>query len=222
MANIFTSSIGRKFAMALSALFLMIFLTMHVSINLISVFSADAFNEASHFMGYNFFIQFLMQPILIAGVFFHFIMGFILEIKNKNARGTQGYSYSSNNANSSWLSRNMIWSGLAILAFMGLHLYDFWMHEITYKYILKNAVDSSRYYPELVAKFHNQPLRVGLYVISFIFLMMHLLHGFQSAFQSIGFNHRKYSSFIKKFGYGFAVIVPILFIFIAVFHFINS
>jgi succinate dehydrogenase / fumarate reductase cytochrome b subunit len=81
-----SSTIGRKVAMSLSALFLISFLLIHVAINFLSVFSADMFNMGSHFMGTNPLIQFAMQPILIAGVVFHFVMGFILEAQNRSAR----------------------------------------------------------------------------------------------------------------------------------------
>lgn len=86
MAGLTQSTIGRKFLMALSAMFLLVFLLIHLSVNLLSIFSEDAFNTASHFMGYNPLIQFVMQPVLVAGVIFHFVMGFVLEMKNKNAR----------------------------------------------------------------------------------------------------------------------------------------
>lgn len=105
-------------------MFLLIFLVMHLSTNLISVFSQDAFNEASHFMGYNPLVQFLMQPILGFAVVFHFVMGFVLEAKNNKARPVK-YGYSNNGANATWVSRNMIISGAVILAFLALHLYDF-------------------------------------------------------------------------------------------------
>ena len=80
------SSVLRKVAMAISGLFLIIFLTQHFIINITSVFSAEIFNLFSHFMGNNFIVQFIAQPILIIGVLFHFIMGFVLEYQNKNAR----------------------------------------------------------------------------------------------------------------------------------------
>jgi len=80
---ILKSSIAKKVAMALSGLFLITFLVLHVSLNLISIFSEDVFNEASHFMGYNPLIQFVMQPILAFGVIFHFLMGFVLTTKQK-------------------------------------------------------------------------------------------------------------------------------------------
>ncbi len=219
MSGFFKSSIGRKVAMALSAFFLIFFLLMHVSINLLSVFSKDAFNTASHFMGTNPLIQFVMQPVLILGVVFHFVMGFVLELKNKKA---QGVPYVKNNgaANSTWMSRNMIYSGLAILAFIVLHFIDFWIPEINHKYIAVLPEDPTRYFGELHHKFEN-PLRVGAYVLAFVFLALHLLHGFQSAFQSMGVNN-KYSERIKKCAKGYSILVPALFIFIALFHFFTN
>ena len=124
MGNFFNSSIGRKVSMALSAIFLMIFLLQHFAINFTSVVSPDLFNELSHFMGTNPLVQFVLQPVLIFGVVFHFVMGFILELKNRKANSLK-YAKNNGAANSSWMSRNMIWSGLAILSFMLLHFVDF-------------------------------------------------------------------------------------------------
>ncbi|HUH35901.1 MAG TPA: succinate dehydrogenase cytochrome b subunit [Moheibacter sp.] len=219
--SLFQSSIGRKFAMALSALFLLVFLLMHFVANLTSVFSESAFNEISQFMGYNPFVQYLMQPILTIAVIYHFVMGFILEIQNRKARPVK-YAYNQASANSTWMSRNMIWSGLAILAFLILHFIDFWFPEMNYKFIeAVDPADPTRFYHELQVNFSN-PIRVVAYVVAFFLLMMHLLHGFQSAFQSIGANHKKYTPFIRSFGKAFAIIIPVGFMFIAVFHYLNS
>ncbi|MFC5193993.1 succinate dehydrogenase cytochrome b subunit [Bizionia hallyeonensis] len=224
MSGILNSSIGRKFAMALSALFLMIFLLQHFAINLLSVFSPDTFNDVSHFMGTFWLVQYLFQPILIFGVMFHFIMGFVLEIKNNSARKIS-YAKNNGNANSSWMSRNMIWSGAAILAFIVLHFIDFWFPEINTKYIqgdmsgLLADGEGFRYYEELVHKFEN-PLRVAAYCLAFVFLALHLLHGFMSAFQSIGANN-KYTRGLKGFAKVYAIGIPLGFIFIALFHHLN-
>ena len=214
-----SSTIGRKVAMALSGLFLVVFLTQHFTINFISVFSAKTFNEISHFMGNNPLVQFVLQPILIFGVVFHFTMGFVLEIQNRKSRAIQ-YVEFKGSANASWVSRNMIWSGAVVLSFLGLHFYDFWFPEMNYKYIEVLPLDPERYYEEMTHKFHEF-LRVGLYIVSFVFLALHLNHGFASSFQSVGVNN-KYSSSIKKFAIVFSVIIPVGFIFIALFHYINS
>lgn len=218
MSGFLSSSLAKKYAMALSALFLMFFLLQHFIINFLSVVSPDAFNTASHFMGTNPLVQYALQPVLLAGVIFHFVMGFILELKNRNARSVKYYS-NKGSANSSWMSRNMIYTGLAILAFMVLHFIDFWIPEIKYKYIDVLPEDPTRYIHELKHKFMVS-WRVGVYVISFIFLALHLLHGFNSAFQSMGANN-KYTAGLKKFGNIYAIGVPLGFIVIALFHFFN-
>jgi succinate dehydrogenase / fumarate reductase cytochrome b subunit len=212
------SSIAKKVAMALSGIFLMLFLAQHFFINMTSVFSPDTFNSISHFMGNNPLVQFVIQPILIVGVIFHFIMGFVLDFKNRSARPV---AYAKNNgaANSSWASRNMIITGSVILAFLGLHFYDFWFPEMVYKYVAFNPLDETRYFHELAEKFES-PVRTALYSISFVLLSLHLKHGFSSSFQSVGFNN-KYSKGLKNFGLAFAFVVPFGFIFIALFHHFN-
>lgn len=224
MGGFFNSSIGRKVAMALSAFFLMFFLLQHFAINILSVFSTDVFNEVSHFMGTNPLIQYVLQPVLIFGVVFHFVMGFVLEIKNKKA---QGVSYTKNNgaANSSWMSRNMIWSGVAILAFIILHFIDFWFPELNTKFIKgdmsglidPNVADSGfRYFEELQHKFHGH-IRTIAYCIAFVFLSLHLMHGFTSAFQSMGATAGR-KKILMNIGKAYSIIIPLGFIFIALFH----
>lgn len=221
------SSIGKKVLMALTGFFLLFFLLQHVSINLLSVCSADTFNEVSHFMGTNPIVQYVLQPVLIFGVVFHLAMGIILDAKNKKARPTK-YVSSEPAKNSTWMSRNMIISGIMIMLFLAVHFYDFWIPEINTKFVqgdmtgLIEGTNEYRYHEELVHKFAHQPIRVVLYVLSFIFLSLHLMHGFTSAFQSVGFRHTKYTPIIAKLGKLYAIVVPALFIFIAVFHFING
>jgi len=220
MAGLFKTSVARKVTMALSALFLILFLIIHLAVNLTSVISENTFNELSHFMGTNPLIQFAMQPVLLAGVIFHFVMGFVLEIQNKRARGSEKYYAYNGGANSSWMSRNMIITGVMILLFLGLHLYDFWVGEMNYKYIQFNAPNPTRYYHELIEKFH-EPLRVGMYVLCFVFLCLHLLHGFQSAFQSMGWKDNARKKLISQVGNWYSYIICGGFIFIALFHYIK-
>ncbi|TWO32126.1 succinate dehydrogenase cytochrome b subunit [Seonamhaeicola sediminis] len=222
MSGFFKSSIGRKVAMALSAFFLMFFLIIHLAVNITSVFSEDVFNELSHFMGTNPAVQFALQPVLIFGVVFHFVMGFVLELKNRKALGV---SYAKNNgaANSTWMSRNMIYSGLVILAFLVLHFIDFWIPEINVKYIKGDMSGMHggeyRYFHEIVAKFES-PTRVVAYVVSFILLALHLLHGFTSAFQSMGSTAGRKKA-LQKFGKIYSFIIPLGFIIVAVYHHFN-
>ena len=222
MSGFLKSSIGRKIAMALSAFFLMFFLIMHLTVNLTSICSPDLFNELSHFMGTNLLIQFVMQPILIFGVVFHFVMGFVLELRNRKAIGVK-YVQDNGAANSTWMSRNMILSGIVILAFIVLHFIDFWFPELNTKYIVGDMSgmhgDSYRYYHELVEKFQN-PVRVVAYVVAFVLLGLHLAHGFTSAFQSMGGTIGRKKA-MKQIGIWYSVLIPLGFITVAVYHFFN-
>jgi succinate dehydrogenase / fumarate reductase cytochrome b subunit len=224
MSGFLSSSIARKVAMALSALFLIFFLIIHLAVNLTSLFSEALFNELSHFMGTNPLIQFALQPVLIFGVVFHFVMGFVLEIKNRSSRNVK-YAKYNGAASASWMSRNMAISGGVILAFIVVHFVDFWIPELNTKYVLGDmsgyleGTTNYRYYEELHHKFAS-PVKVGIYVIAFVLLALHLLHGFQSAFQSIGFNN-KYTSCVKSFGKWYSILIPLGFIVIALFHHFN-
>jgi len=169
-------------------------------------------------MGTNALVQFALQPVLILGVVFHFVLGFVLELKNKKA---QGVAYAKNNgaANSTWMSRNMIYSGLAILAFIVLHFIDFWLPEVNHKYIEFLPEDPTRYFGELQHKFI--PIwRVAAYVVAFVFLGLHLAHGFTSAFQSMGVTASRKKT-LQNIGKMYSIIIPLGFIIIALFHHLN-
>lgn len=218
MSGLVKSSIARKVVMALSGLFLVFFLAQHFTINITSVVAPDTFNDWSHFMGYNGLVQFILQPILIAGVIVHFGMGIVLELQNNKARAIKYKKYSGG-ANASWVSRNMIITGLVVLAFLGLHMYDFWIHEMDYKYISASPENPTRYLEETVHKF--EPIwRTVLYVIAFVLLALHLWHGFASSFQSMGVNN-KYTPAIQGFTKIYAIAIPAGFIFIALYHHFN-
>jgi len=224
MSGFLSSSIARKVAMALSALFLIFFLIIHLTVNMTSLFSVSVFNELSHFMGTNPLIQFALQPVLIFGVVFHFVMGFVLEIKNRRARNVKYVKYNGA-ANATWMSRNMAISGGVILIFIVIHFLDFWIPELNTKYVLGDmsgiteGEEGYRYFAELQHKFIS-PLKVGIYVVAFVLLSLHLLHGFQSAFQSLGFNN-KYTKYVKSLGNIYSIIIPLGFIVIALYHHFN-
>ena len=216
--SVLGSSIARKYAMALSGFFLLFFLLQHLAINFTSVISADTFNAASHFMGTNPLVQFVLQPVLAFGVFFHLIMGMVLEYKNRSARPLK-YAYSKPDENSSWMSRNMIITGIMVLLFLGLHFYDFWFPELKLKFIDGVWNIEDRYFAELQHKFHS-PIRTSIYILAFVFLALHLMHGFQSAFQSVGFRKRSWTPLIKKLSLIYAAVVPFGFVIIALFHYL--
>jgi succinate dehydrogenase / fumarate reductase cytochrome b subunit len=170
-------------------------------------------------MGNNPLVQFILQPVLIFGVIFHFVMGFYLEILNSKSR-KKNYSKYSGSSNASWISRNMIFSGGVILIFLVLHFIDFWIPEMNYKYVEVLPEDPNRYFEELVHKFES-PIRTLIYSLSFVFLALHLLHGFSSSFKTVGVNS-KYYDLIQKATFIFSITIPLGFVFIAIFHNLTS
>jgi succinate dehydrogenase / fumarate reductase cytochrome b subunit len=209
------TSIARKYVMALTGLFLITFLITHVSVNALTLCSdPEYFNAASHFMGTNIVIQ-LMQYVLAAGFLIHIILGIMLKYQNEKARPVK-YVKENAGSNSSFASRSMIYTGMLILLFLVIHMRDYF-YEIKFDDL---GGYSSDY--ELVVNLFSNPIYTAIYVVSFVLLAIHLNHGFQSAFQSLGASHRAYTPWVKKFGIVYSIVVPGLFAIIALFHFINS
>jgi succinate dehydrogenase / fumarate reductase cytochrome b subunit len=208
----FTSSVGKKFIMSLTGIFLISFLVVHVGINA-CIWANDGgqmFNLASHFMAKTVVIR-ILEVGLFAGLLLHIVQGFVLEVQNRSRRRI-GYAVPLGNRGSKWYSRSMGLLGTLLLFFLIIHLANFWVpsrfSELPATEINgKNVADQ---YAEIVRVFQD-PLVVLLYLLGCISLMYHLLHGFQSAFRTLGVPNGKYISIIKGLGFGFAVIVSLAF-----------
>jgi succinate dehydrogenase / fumarate reductase, cytochrome b subunit len=202
-----TSSIGKKFTMGLTGLFLVTFLCVHVGVNS-CIFVNDrgkTFNTAAHFMSHNWVIR-IMELGLFAGLLLHIVQGLLLWKQNAAARPV-GYAESNANKNSKWYSRSMGLLGTLLLLFLVMHLSHFWVGTKVNQYF---GDDKHNLYKEMLEVF-GQWWVVVLYVAGVGSLLFHLLHGFQSAFQTMGINHKRYTPIIKKAGMGFSIIVCILF-----------
>ena len=205
------TSIARKFVMALSGLFLVSFLIVHLSINLLSLSSnPQLFNDASHFMATNPVIQ-TMQYVLALGFLIHIALGIVLTRMNYAAR-PQRYAYDRPGENSKMESRSMIITGILVLLFLILHLRDFF-------YVIKFGVMPEGGDYQLVSDLFGVWWYTLIYVASFILLGFHLNHGFQSAFQSMGANNKTWSPIWKKVGSVFSIVVAGGFSLIALYHF---
>ena len=209
------SSIVRKFIMALSGLFLIIFLITHLVINSLTLASSkDLFNEAAHFMATNPII-YAMQYVLALGFIIHIGMGIKLTIQNKRAR-SQEYIYNKMSKNTDLSSRSMIVSGGLVIVFLALHLRDYF-YQMKFVGLPEGTTDY-----DLVVNLFTNPYYTAVYVIAFIVLGIHLNHGFKSAFQSMGANHKKYNPLIKIVSTAFSIVIALGFSTIAIFHFINQ
>ena len=209
------SSIVRKFIMALSGLFLIIFLITHLVINSLTLASSkDLFNEAAHFMATNPII-YAMQYVLALGFIIHIGMGIKLTIQNKRAR-SQEYVYNKMSKNTDLSSRSMIVSGALVIVFLALHLRDYF-YQMKFVGLPEGTTDY-----DLVVNLFTNPYYTAVYVIAFIVLGVHLNHGFKSAFQSMGANHKKYNPLIKIVSTAYSIVIALGFSTIAIFHFINQ
>jgi len=203
-----SSSIGKKISMGLTGLFLISFLIVHVSVNS-CIFINDGgitFNAAAHFMATNPLIR-LIEIGLFAGLILHIIFALLLTLENKKARPI-GYLKINGAANSNWYSRSMGILGSLLLIFLVVHLAHFWID--TKIAVFAGKADKHNTFNEMKEVFSNWYI-VALYLIGVGSLLFHILHGFQSAFQTLGLNHKKYTSIIKKIGIWFSIIVCLLF-----------
>lgn len=206
LSKAFTSSIGKKFVMGLTGIFLISFLIIHVAINAL-IFLNDGgatFNVAADFMGHNIVVR-IMEIGLFAGIILHIVQAIMLTSQNNAAR-PQKYAYNKASANSKWYSRSMGLLGTLILMFLVMHLYHFWWPT---KVAVFNHEEHNTF-QNIVAIFQD-PLVVVVYVLGVISLGYHLLHGFQSAFQTMGWNHKKWTPVVKTVGIWYSIIVPIVF-----------
>src|SRR6478609_4987990 len=207
LIDLFTSSLGKKLVMALTGLFLISFLIVHCTINAMIFFNDGGvtFSHWGHFMGTNPIIR-TLEIGLVAGFLIHIIQGLTLWKANRAARPVR-YNVVSPPANSKWYSRSMGLLGTLLLLFLILHTSHFWIPNRTNQFTHGEELPLYK----MMFEIFSNPWIVLLYVIGCVSLFWHLLHGFASAFQSLGLNHQKYNGIISFVGTAFSVVVSILF-----------
>lgn len=209
------SSIGRKVVMSLSGLFLVLFLTFHMCMNLALVFSADAYNAVCNFLGANWYAL-VGTLVLAAGFVVHIIYAFWLTIQNRKARGNDRYAIDVRPKSVEWASQNMLVLGIIVVLFLVLHMAQFWfkmqLNEIAGVMPEVNPHDGAA----LVIETFSCPWMVLLYVVWFVALWFHLTHGFWSAMQTIGINNKIWFERWKTIGCVFATIICLGFAFVAI------
>ncbi len=208
MANFFASSIGQKIMMAAAGLFLVVFLLVHLGINslLILFEETDTFNVAAHFMGTNVVIK-VFEVVLFAGFLLHIIYGLVLQVQNWIAR-PKNYKVT-NYSQTSFFSKFMIHTAIIIFVFLAIHLSDFYFKAKFFGEVPDVMINGKEYHDLgslVIAKF-QRPGFILFYVASFIFLGFHLVHGFQSAFKTIGLENKSYASTINKIGIVYTIFV---------------
>jgi succinate dehydrogenase / fumarate reductase cytochrome b subunit len=225
-SDFLSSSIGRKLVMSLTGLFLIVFLAVHLvgNLQLLAGDGGQAFNVYAKFMTTNPLIK-TTSYLLYAFILLHAIQGIVIWQKNKAARGPQGYAVNvvrAANTNAAAAS-NMAWLGIIIFVFLVLHLYQFWLQmKLDVVPYVTYEGESYKDLFSLTAEAFANPLYVVIYVASMIVIGFHLWHGFQSSFQTLGLNHRKYTPFIQFIGKVYSVLVPALFALIPMLMYLQS
>ncbi len=202
----FSSSIGQKFIMSITGLFLISFLVVHCFLNAL-IFLNDGgrvFNMGAKFMSTNPVIR-IVEIVLFAGLLLHIIRAFILMNLNNKSRPIK-YAVTNGKANSKWYSRSMGLLGTLLLLFLIIHLRHFW---VPTKIALFSGNEHNSF--EELKEIFSNPIFVAIYELGVISLFYHLMHGFQSAFQTLGLNHSKYTPFIQTCGKLYSFIIPFIF-----------
>lgn len=210
------SSITKKVIMSLAGLFLIVFLLIHLGINIfllpIVEGNREIFLAAAEFMS-TFWPMKVMEVALFGGFILHGLYGFIVQLQNWKSRGTEAYKVPSK-TQTSFSSQTMIWTGLLVLLFLGMHLYQFYFIKLGFVEGAMLANGHPDFYTIAVALFTNDLIFSSIYILLFIALGFHLFHAFQSAFQTLGWNHPKYTPLVKTLGNIYAIVVPLGFIII--------
>jgi len=220
--DLFSSSLGRKLMMALTGLFLITFITVHLigNLQLLKRDGGRAFNTYAEFMTSNPLIK-TVSYINYTIILVHVIWALMLSARNRAARGPEHYAVSSSKS-STWSSRNMGILGTLIFIFILIHMRQFWyeMHWGGIETAVYDGKEVKNLY-KVVAFTYQEFWYVALYVFSMAVLAFHLWHGFASAFQTLGLKHLKYNPLINFVGKAFAIIVPALFALIPIKMFLN-
>lgn len=216
MSWLVKSSIGRKFIMSISGLFLILFLLFHMSMNLVIVFSLDAYDLVTQTLGANWYAV-IGTMVLAAGFVVHIIYAIILTLQNRKARGSNRYA-SANKTPTEWSSKNMFVLGIFILAFLVLHMAQFW-YTMQYKELIGDHTAITKG-SELLVPFFQNIWNVIIYLIAFVALWFHLTHGFWSALHTVGWSNTVWLKRLKVIGYIFATIICLGFAIVPIYLYI--
>lgn len=211
-SEFFTSSVGKKLVMGLTGLFLISFLVVHAGINA-CIWANDGgimFNKAAHFMGATVVVR-ILEVGLFIGIFIHIIQGYVLEFSNLSKRGT-GYKVNLGNRGSRWYSRSMGLLGTILLLFFIIHWKQFWIPS-RFTGVEQVTIDGKEMHNmfTLMQSTFTELWVVIVYVVACFSLAWHLMHGFQSAFRTIGVHNKRFLAIIQSAGIGFAVIISFVF-----------
>lgn len=217
------SSIGRKVVMSVTGIALILFLTFHMAMNLVALFSRDGYNMICEFLGSNWYA--VVGTLALAALFvIHIIYAFWLTVQNRAARGKDRYAVSAKPKSVEWASQNMLVLGIIVIVGLGLHLVNFW-HKMMFAELVGNpmlgGLEPTNGYGYIMQTFAN-PVFVVLYIIWLAALWFHLTHGFWSALQTLGWSNKIWFERWRVIGNAYVTIVVLCFLAVVVTFYIKS
>ncbi|MBQ9592099.1 MAG: succinate dehydrogenase cytochrome b subunit [Paludibacteraceae bacterium] len=222
------SSIGRKLVMSISGMFLILFLTFHMCMNLVAIISPEGYNTVCEFLGANWYAL-VGTAILAGGFIIHILFGLLLSIENRRARGNDRYAVTARPKTVEWASQNMLALGIVILALLGLHLYHFWakMQFVELQAMAGVEVDSNLLANAtngygLIEQTFSSPVVVALYLVMLCALWFHISHGFWSSLQSMGLSNSVWLKRIQVISMVYATLLVAGFAVVVIFFFVKS
>ena len=195
---LFNSSIGRKVVMAVTGVALVLFLTFHMSMNLVAIFSGEAYNMVCEFLGANWYALVATLGLAFLAVV-HIVYAFWLTIQNRQARGNERYAVTAKPKGVEWASQNMLVLGIIVLVGLFVHLANFW-YNMQWQELIGGNLDKAADGAYWIQETFKQPLYVVIYVVWLVALWFHLSHGFWSAMQTFGWNGKIWFSRWKVIG----------------------
>lgn len=205
------SSIGRKVVMSVTGIALILFLTFHMSMNLVALFSGDAYNMVCEFLGANWYALVATLGLAALAVI-HIVYAFLLTMQNRRARGTERYAVTVRPKGVEWASQNMLVLGLIVLLGLLLHLFNFWYNmmfaELTHIAVPHDPADGFAYIKDTF----SCPAYVVLYIIWIVAIWFHLTHGFWSAIQTFGWNGKTWFCRWKVIGIVYSTLLMLGFL----------
>ena len=217
---LFKSAIGRKFVMALTGICLVLFVTFHVLMNSVALIWPDAYNSVCEFLGANWYALIASMGLAVLFII-HIIYAVWLTLQNRAARGTDRYAVTSRPPQVEWASKNMLVLGIVIVAFLIVHLIQFWAKmqlvelrggDLSIMPTVNEAVAGPAQGTLMLQLAFSQIWTPIVYIIGFVALWFHMTHGFWSMFQTIGWNNTTWLPRLKKISCWWTSIVVLLFI----------
>lgn len=208
---LFNSSVGRKFVMALTGACLVLFVTFHCLMNSVAIAFPEAYNSICEFLGANWYALVASAGLAVL-VIIHIIYAVWLTIQNRRARGSIRYSIEKRPATVEWSSKNMLVLGIVVVAFLVVHLIQFWA-----KMQLVEILGVHGTVPPAAGTLFLQAAFAEIwtpivYIIGFVALWFHMNHGFWSMFQSIGWDNNIWIPRLKKIACCWTTVVILLFV----------